>query len=404
MKPTTVNYLSLFKHSLTITMLTSAVLLTSNSYADQAATILLHQCKPTPNQIRGMVRATPLPFYCAYIGGDALKQPLEVRFDSASNAASIPMDCLNPDNIKIVKTGVKDQWGYPSNIVQGNISMGSYRPKQDKFTGIATLNNFQFFALTNVSCEKGFKNFGGAMNLFKKQFKQAPKASYCVGSFFSMYFAANRNLDGYLLKQGPTPYFTQLILGSRAANLSAKLNYQLSSSIVPMCGGQSNVPSHANPFSKIPTVPNFFIKINGINVPSTNTRQSGKLAMIDTGGGMAIIADDNKQTITKALNQQQTLVSPSWCPRNVRWLHNCGCLKPNTSIEISSPQYNVDYTYQSSDTRVDQRRALAVCPPFKRGSSNTYITPNGINVGYELFQQVDVGFDYKNGTIYFTKQ
>lgn len=372
----------------------------SNIYADTTSssnTIFLHTCN-TPTQYQ-QLRNSNQPFYCTYVGGSALHNATEIYLDSGSNTVSIPLACLNPNAIKIIQTNTIDNFGNPADLVQGEISLDNYDASTKNYSTVATVKNLQFYALTGVTCAAGFKNFGANFTLYKNTHDS------CVGNFFTFYdLPSQGHSQGYVITKEPN-HTGKMILGTLPPNGAV---YPFTLNKREKCGDQSNVPNFINtliPNANSPYVPSFSIKINGIDVPSTDASQpaTNKLAIIDTGGGLMAIADDNNQTIVKALNQSQTLVSPKFCPANTPWLQGCSCLQQNISVEVSSQSLHIDYKYYSSDIKTDQTAAVAICPASNSNSS-LYVTPNSVNLGYQLFQYVDVGFDYGKGEIYFKQR
>ncbi len=369
-----------------------------SSHAAPSSTFL-HPCLNPGQRPADITESTNKPYYCTYLGGSALKQPLDVNFDTASNAFSIPMDCLNLSAVTVIQPNARDQWGNPAEIVAGQIALDRYDQATQQYTDVASVKNFQFYALKNVSCKAGFKNFGAAASLLDLHFSGGK--SYCVGSFFNFYSTNSAiNPPAYLISTANNDF-----LKLPTTTLSQDgFHFNLTKTILPSCGGQPNVISYDNPVTtnSTPSVPGFAMKINNIDVPLTTSAASysGKIGMLDTGGGMVIISDDKRQTIVNVLNKIQTLASPSFCPSNISWLQHCSCLPAGIPIEVINTAANIDYLYLSTDANSSENQALAICPPWQANSPNPYIEPNGMNLGYEFFQHVDMGLDYQQGNIY----
>ncbi len=334
-------------------------------------------------------------YYCIDISGSVLKHKVSAKFDSGASTFIIPKACLT--NYTVIKANTIDEWGDPADIVQGDITLTSSDGKT-KYTN----SNFQFFATNEATCdENSFINFGTAMDLFF-----TPDQNYCVNSFFSTYpYPKTETNSAYGFKifaqnsKTHTPYIT---IGNITSSEYAPYEITSFNPATPQnCGGKENVKSFVNSQNKgwsHAVIPNISISIG---TGDTRINLTNFNAMVDTGGGMAIISDDNLSSLQNMF-LQSGLGFP--CTQETVWLNNCTCLIPNQTVQFTwnnkGSQSNFSYSYLSTYTGQGQITDLAVCPTWTENSENPYIIPTGINPGFELFNAAkSVMMDFKNGQI-----
>lgn len=325
--------------------------------------------------------------YCVSLGGSVFNQILPVRLDTAAAALSMPESCLTAGNYEVLAENVLDEFQEKSDLVKANVSIMNDTAKA------ITLKGFVFYAIKDVECKNkdgAYGNFGAAMNYIKHA------SNDCVASYFNYITALNKPdtrfgltiLEGKTLLLGPIqrsiPYYEQ----------APYFNLQ--------CGGiLQGIPSFST-YSLDqgwpgPLMDGFNITINQISVPVTPSNTLGpqpitKLAQIDSGGGLMIIADNNDGDIRTAFS---AITIP--CEKIV-WLDGCDCVEANQPVIVSATKYDLQYNYTTTSYNQDLRRAIAICPP---GGETPYVSPNSANLGYQLFSHGTVIFDYKNGAIGF---
>ncbi len=373
-------------------------LLINYQLVNAASVIPLQECtKITQERLKNSrLKLESGPFYCVNLAGSVFANPMLLRFDSGARTLIVNQSCLRPGSYRIIAQNVPDEWGNNSMIVQGEVSL------IDKSGNAYTIPDFQFFANVNnpgASCDSSFSNFGAGMNLDHyiyphskntaetKKSKKTNDNPYCLGSFFSFFpYSSTAYNAGYIFNPpdatSAVPYLTVGTL-----NAEGFTAYGLQKQVMD-CGGKTNVASYVGSTNwEGATLPNFLMQIGPIVTPVLT-------AMVDSGGGMAIISDDASGTLVKRLG---TLASP--CPSNIPWLNGCQCLNSGLGIYVLWQNMSINYHYTSTATQSDQSAALAVCPPWTSTSPNPYIVPNGVNLGYQLFNHNAVMFDFKNGAI-----
>jgi hypothetical protein len=383
-------------------------------------------------------------FYCLSVGGGAFKKPVDVRFDTGGNVFIIPMDCLKSGGYQVVPgqpPGIQDPWGNPSVIVQADISLMNGNQEA------VTLRGFQFMAGTQGTCETGFSNFGAGFDFYtnfpwskqsspqlKKESKpktlsryskpiitppniskvsqrnygSAPNGGWdhCLASFFTFYTSQNGVANqAYGFETNYINSVLHLTIGPITTN--GGQTFQFASQSARQCGGQDNMIEYLGATGTTwtgPSVGDFLINIDGIAVGPTQLKsksiqQDGtKIMMVDSGGGMLIIADDKEASIAQKFVPSGH-ASP--CPQaSINWLTGCFCFNGGLKVNVSSATNPaISYSYTTTDVLAGQSQAAAICPPWGQQPLNPYIAPNSFNSGGELFRQMGVAFDFKNGQL-----
>lgn len=327
-------------------------------------------------------------FFCITLGGAVFNQAYPVRLDTGAGTFNIPESCLSFGNYTVLVEGVMDQFDRPSDIVQADVSlMGSGSEPA------ITIKDFVFYANTGLSCipdapsNGSYGNFGAGMN-----YVSSAGANNCVASYFNYNTTYNTPTSryGFTFQNGEN-----LIIGP----IQFDGTYYLQAG-TPQCNGiLAGVPDYLSqaldPAWTGPLVDGFQISINGIIVPIVTPGTDTKYAQIDTGGGLMIIEDNNVGTIATAL---QSVTEP--CDPGISFLTGCQCVTTGKPVIVSATKYNMQYTYTTTTFNNNPQSAVAICPLNQ--PDNPYVSPNSANLGYELFHNGTVIFDYKNGGIGFT--
>jgi len=373
-----------------IACLLAGLLLKSAALAGGSVTIPLQICPYGSN------------FYCIQVVGDSFQQlPPLARFDSGSSSLSVPESCLNPKKITVIQRNVINYFGQLSDVVKGDISLKTATGQ------LITVSGMYFFALKNRDCVSTENVNFGAFQL-PTVVKTEDKES-CLANFFTLYNYANNTAGvpfGYTLlgNESHAPY---LLLGPIENAAPAQ---QMLRSPHRICSGVNSLNLFQGAASKSirwrgPSVPGFDISINQVNVPPTALYKPSsdplmadhKVGMIDSGGGSLIIHDDADLTITKAINAKEVVLSAANCDNSTGWLSQCQCLASGVEVTVKNDPLNIQYSYASTRYEGDPRRSVMVCAPNKARASAF----NAANLGYQLFNNYNVSFDYALGRILF---